>query len=226
VLTALVAFTAVAIVLTITPGLDTMLVLRTAIGSGARVGLLAGLGVALGCYLWGVATAAGLTALLAASELAFTILRIAGAAYLVWLGGRALWNARKRKAAATPEAKDGEQQPPQGAGAGAGVGAGVGIGALAAIRNGFLTNLLNPKIGVFYMTLLPQFVPPGRSVFWTTLALVTIHNVLGMLWFTLLTSAARTMRHRLTRPNVKRRIEQLTGVAFLGFGVQLATQAK
>ena len=211
-LTALLAFTAVAVVLTITPGLDTMLVLRTAIGAGPRVGLLAGLGIGLGCYVWGVATAVGLTALLAASELAFTILRIAGAVYLTWLGGRALWNARKRKAS------DGEQgapaEPPP------------ALGALAAIRNGFLTNLLNPKIGVFYMTLLPQFVPPGRSVFWTTLALVTIHNVLGMLWFGLLTSAARTMRHRLSRPNVKRRIEQLSGVAFLGFGVQLATQAK
>jgi threonine/homoserine/homoserine lactone efflux protein len=210
VLTALLAFTAVAVVLTITPGLDTMLVLRTAIGAGPRVGLLAGLGIGLGCYVWGVATAVGLTALLAASELAFTILRIAGAAYLVWLGGRALWNARKRKAT-TPETDD--APPPS-------------LGALAAIRNGFLTNLLNPKIGVFYMTLLPQFVPPGRSEFWTTLALVTIHNVLGMLWFGLLASAARTMRHRLSRPNVKRRIEQLTGLAFLGFGVQLATQAK
>jgi threonine/homoserine/homoserine lactone efflux protein len=210
VLTALLTFTAVAVVLTITPGLDTMLVLRTAIGAGARVGLLAGLGIGLGCYVWGVATAVGLTALLAASELAFTVLRIAGAAYLVWLGGRALWNARKR-GATTPEADD---APP------------TRVGALAAIRNGFLTNLLNPKIGVFYMTLLPQFVPPGRSVFWTTLALVTIHNVLGMLWFGLLTSAARTMRHRLTRPNVKRRIEQASGIAFLGFGVQLATQAK
>ncbi|GAB3403105.1 LysE family translocator [Flindersiella endophytica] len=215
-LTALLAFTAVAVVLTITPGLDTMLVLRTAIGAGPRVGLLAGLGIGLGCYAWGAATAVGLTALLAASELAFTVLRIAGAAYLVWLGGRALWNARKRKAA-TPEAEadaDAQDAPPP------------STSALAAIRNGFLTNLLNPKIGVFYMTLLPQFVPPGRSVFWTTLTLVTIHNVLGMLWFGLLTSAARTMRHRLSRPNVKRRIEQLSGVAFLGFGVQLATQAK
>jgi threonine/homoserine/homoserine lactone efflux protein len=183
VLTALLAFTAVAVVLTITPGLDTMLVLRTAIGAGPRVGLLAGLGIGLGCYVWGVATA----------------------------GGRALWNARKRKAT-TPETDDAPPPP--------------SLGALAAIRNGFLTNLLNPKIGVFYMTLLPQFVPPGRSVFWTTLALVTIHNVLGMLWFGLLASAARTMRHRLSRPNVKRRIEQLTGLAFLGFGVQLATQAK
>jgi threonine/homoserine/homoserine lactone efflux protein len=216
VLTALLAFTAVAVVLTITPGLDTMLVLRTAIGAGPRVGLLAGLGIGLGCYVWGVATAVGLTALLAASELAFTILRIAGAAYLVWLGGRALWNARKRKATAAGGGEQAELDaaPP------------AGLGALAAIRNGFLTNLLNPKIGVFYMTLLPQFVPPGRSVFWTTLALVTIHNVLGMLWFGLLASAARTMRHRLSRPNVKRRIEQLTGLAFLGFGVQLATQAK
>lgn len=210
-LTALLTFTAVAVVLTITPGLDTMLVLRTAIGSGPRVGLLAGLGIALGCYAWGLATAVGLTALLAASELAFTILRIAGAGYLCWLGTRALWNAR-RPAQSQPEPAQPDEHP--------------NPGRLAAVRTGFLTNLLNPKVGVFYMTLLPQFVPPGQSVFWTTLALVTIHNALGMLWFGLLTSATAAVRRGLTRPNVKRRLEQLTGLVFVGFGVQLAAQTR
>ncbi|MFI6515822.1 LysE family translocator [Spirillospora sp. NPDC050679] len=203
-LSACLAFALVAALVTVTPGLDTMLVLRATVASGRRTGMLAGAGVALGCLAWALASAVGLTALLAASELAFDVLRVAGAAYLLWLGGRALWTARRRTGDAPAEEAAG---PP---------------GGLAALRTGFVTNLLNPKIGVFYMSLLPQFVPDGASVFWTSMAFALIHAAQGLLWFGLLVGVAGAARRTLARPEVKRRIQQATGVAFIGFAVKLA----
>lgn len=206
-LTACLTFAAVAALVTITPGLDTMLVLRTAVAGGRRVGFLAGIGIGAGCLAWAVAGAVGLTAVLAASRFAFDALRLAGACYLLWLGGQALWHARggghRRRSSA-----DSADTP---------------ISGRAAFRTGFVTNLLNPKIGVFYMSLLPQFVPDGASVLWTSLLFAVIHDIEGMLWFTLIVFAAVTARRTLTRPTVKRRLQQLTGIAFIGFGLRLAT---
>src|SRR5262245_49342844 len=125
-LTSVVAFAAVAALLTITPGVDTMLVLRTAAVRGRRAALLAGLGVCVGCLGGAAASALGITALLAASRLAFDVLRIAGAVYLVWLGVRAF-----------------RQQEPGESVAGARAG---------TFRVGLTTNLLNPKVGVFYLS--------------------------------------------------------------------------
>ncbi|MES9541641.1 MULTISPECIES: LysE family translocator [unclassified Actinomadura] len=204
-LTACLAFAAVAALVTITPGLDTMLVLRTTVTSGRRTGYLAATGVASGCLCWALASAAGLTALLAASRIAFDVLRGAGACYLLWLGGQALWRARRasQDTAGTPDAD---------------------LSGTAALRTGFTTNLLNPKIGVFYMSLLPQFVPDGASVFWTSMLFAAIHAVQGLLWFALVVGAAGAARRALARPAVKRRIQQVTGLAFIGFGVRLAVE--
>jgi threonine/homoserine/homoserine lactone efflux protein len=204
-LTACLTFAAVAALVTITPGLDTMLVLRTALASGRRVGFLAGVGIGSGCLAWAVAGAVGLTAVLAASRFAFDALRIAGACYLLWLGGQALWQARRRTADAASDQPD------------------TRISGRTALRTGFVTNLLNPKIGVFYMSLLPQFVPHGASVLWTSLLFAVIHDAEGLLWFALIVFAASAARRTLTRPEVRRRLQQLTGIAFIGFGLRLAT---
>ncbi|MFF0577845.1 LysE family translocator [Streptosporangium saharense] len=208
-LTAVLAFTAVALVLTVSPGPDTVIVLRTTVASGRRAGLLAGAGVILGCYVWGVATALGLTALLAASDLAYTAVRIAGAAYLTWLGARALWNSR-------PGAETRQERPE----------AELATGPWKAMRAGFVTNLLNPKVGVIYMTLLPQFVPHDAAVLPTTLLLVTVHNLLGIAWFALVVTAAHAVRGGLARPSVRRHMERLTGLVFVGFGIRLAAEAR
>ncbi|MBA8952100.1 LysE family translocator [Actinomadura namibiensis] len=203
-LTACLAFAAVAALVTVTPGLDTMLVLRATVTGGRRTGLLAGLGVALGCLTWALASAVGLTALLAASRLAFDVLRVAGAAYLLWLGGRALWTARRGRAAGEAGTADAPMSWRE------------------ALRTGFTTNLLNPKIGVFYMSLLPQFVPQGASMFWTSMLFAAIHAVQGLLWFGLLAAVAGAARRVLGRPAVRRRLQQVMGVAFIGFGLKLA----
>ncbi|NVI91468.1 LysE family translocator [Actinomadura sp. BRA 177] len=199
--TACLAFAAMAALLTITPGVDTMLVLRGTVTGGRRTGLLASCGVVTGLVCWAMTSAVGLTALLAASRLAFDVLRVAGACYLLWLGGRALWNARRPSTTEVPEAR---------------------FSGLTAFRTGLTTNVLNPKVGVFYMSLLPQFVPDGASVFWTSMLFAVIHAAESLLWLALIVCAAGAARRALSRPTVKRRLQQLTGTAFLAFGLRLA----
>jgi RhtB (resistance to homoserine/threonine) family protein len=199
----LTAFAAFAAVLTVTPGLDTMLVLRTSAMVGRRAGFAAVLGILLGCLVWAVASALGVTAVLAASRLAFDALRIAGAAYLFWLGARALWRARR----ARPEAPEPETRR---------------LGAATAFRIGLTSNLLNPKVGVFYLSVMPQFLPAGVDPLAGSLALGAVHVLEGLVWLSLLVLAVGRARRWLTRPTVRRRLEQLTGVVFLGFGVRLA----
>jgi threonine/homoserine/homoserine lactone efflux protein len=201
VLTAALAFAAVAALVTITPGLDTVLVLRTTVSSGRRAGYLAGVGIGTGCLLWAAASAAGLTAVLAASRFAFDALRLAGACYLLGLGVRALWDART----IDPQTGDGPR-----------------ISGRAALRQGLTTNLLNPKIGVFYMSLLPQFMPHDAPVFWTSLLFAAIHDVEGVIWFGLIVLAAGAARRTLARPSVGRALRRLTGLAFIAFGIRLA----
>ncbi|HEX2763255.1 MAG TPA: LysE family translocator [Allosphingosinicella sp.] len=201
ILPSLVAFTAAAALLTVTPGLDTALVLRTATADGARRAFAAGLGICLGCLAWGVATAFGLGLLLRASSFAYTALRWTGAAYLLWLGVHLLMRPRG--------AFDTEAVAPRAEGS-------------AWFRRGFLTNLLNPKVGIFYMSFLPQFIPPGADVAFFTLLLATVHALLGLAWFALLVVATRPLAMALRRPALVRTLDRVTGGLFLLFGLRLA----
>ena len=209
----LAAFAVFAAVLTVTPGLDTMLVLRTAAVVGRRAGLAAVLGILLGCLVWALAGALGVTAILTASRLAFDALRIAGAIYLCWLGARALWLARRHRTVRA--AMVDEPASPKAAGP---------TGAWAAFRTGLTTNLLNPKVGVFYLSVMPQFLPAGVDPLAGSLALGAIHVLEGLIWLSLVVAVVGRVRGWLTRPAVKRRLEQVTGVVFLGFGVRLALE--
>ena len=198
--TALIAFVLAAGLLTVTPGIDTALVLRTAGVEGARKAALAGLGIALGCLAWGVFVALGLGLLLQASELAYTILRWAGAAYLVWLGIKLIRSRREGLIEADAEKTDGG----------------------AWLRRGLLTNLLNPKVGIFYVSFLPQFIPAGADVQSTTILLAAIHAGLGLAWFGALILATRPIAAALRRPGTVRLLDRLTGGLFLMFGARLA----
>ncbi len=220
----LLAFTLFAAVLAITPGLDTFLVLRTTAAGGRAAGFAAVVGIGLGCLVWAVASAIGITAILAASRVAFEVLRIAGVAYLCWLGGRALWFARRR----SPSMEGALHGPKTDAGGPSlsadPVAVGEQWGSGRALRTGLTTNLLNPKVGVFYLSVLPQFLPDGVNPLVGSLALAGIHVVEGFLWLTLVVLAVNRAKGWLTRPNVRRRLEQLTGVVFLGFGLRLALE--
>ncbi|HEX8643697.1 MAG TPA: LysE family translocator [Allosphingosinicella sp.] len=198
----LLAFTLAAALMTVTPGLDTALVLRTAAVEGARRAWFAGLGIALGCIAWGAIVAGGLGMLLAASELAYAALKWAGAAYLLYLGLRLLLSRREEFVG--------------------GADAAPGLSAAAWFRRGLLTNLLNPKIGVFYVSFLPQFVPAGASVPATTLLLAAIHAGLGLAWFAALILATRPVAAALRRPRTIRLLDRATGIVFLLFAGRLA----
>ncbi|MBS0332077.1 MAG: LysE family translocator [Proteobacteria bacterium] len=199
---ALAAFSVAAGILTVTPGLDTALVLRTAAVEGPRRAAMAAAGIAVGCLIWGGAVALGLAALLQASALAFTALKWAGAAYLVWLGIGLILRPRDRFDV--------------------GQGAASGSGDIGSLRKGLLTNLLNPKIGVFYISFLPQFLPAGVAPGPFIFLLAGLHVLMSFVWFAILIRATRPISAWLQRAAVVRWLDRVTGGVFLGFGVNLA----
>lgn len=208
--------------LTLTPGLDTALVLRTAaLGHRARAwGVV--LGIQTGTLVWGVVSSLGVTAVLTASHLAYTALRWAGAVYLVWMGARIVLSTLRRRAGAAdadPAGRTGSAGPvgPDGPTKDAGAG-----GFRAGWRQGTVTNLLNPKVGAFYMAVLPQFVPAGGSQLTTGLLLAGVHIVLGSLWSGVLIAFARSLRGTLRRPSARRVLDRISGTVIAAFGVRLA----
>lgn len=196
----LLAFTFAATLLALTPGLDTALVLRTAAVEGKREGLRAALGINAGCLLWGAAVAFGLGALIAVSELAFNALKYCGAAYLAWLGLNLL--LRPRHSLAPVETR--------------------GRAETNWFLKGMLGNLLNPKVGVFYVSFLPQFIPQGQPLVAWTFGLVGIHVAIGLLWSLALIGATRPLAGVLRREKVIRWMDRTTGTVFLLFAARLA----
>ncbi|TCM19431.1 threonine/homoserine/homoserine lactone efflux protein [Novosphingobium sp. PhB165] len=209
-LSLLLAFVVAATVLTITPGVDTAMVLRSATVEGRRAAVFAALGILLGCLIWGAAVALGLGALLRASELAYTVVKFVGAGYLLWLGAKLVL------------------RPRQTLDAGAG-GMPTGKRGTGAFLQGFLTNMLNPKVGVFYVTFLPQFVPHSVSgstgVAGYTFFLACLHVLLTVVWFAALIAAAAPLGRFLRRPGAVKTLDRLTGGVFVGFGVKLAVSS-
>lgn len=209
---ALFAFSIAAALLTITPGLDTALVLRTAAVEGSRRAALAGAGICCGLFGWAFAVSIGLGALLAVSRLAYDVLRIAGACYLIYLGAKIFF----RKAAPLVDATvEGSEQSRSGD---------ANVGASWWFARGFLTNILNPKVGVFYVTFLPQFIPGGVGVTSFSLLLASIHVAEGILWFVILISATSLLSKWLRRPRVAKMIDRVTGAVLFGFGAALALE--
>ena len=198
---AILGFSLAAGLATVTPGLDTALVLRAAAAEGRQRGMQAALGIALGCLVWGLAVSAGLGALLSISRLAYDTLRIAGALYVLWLGGRMLAAAFRGPAPAEELAAPDAPR--------------------SWLLRGFLTNLLNPKVGVFYVTLLPLFVPVGVNVTGFSMVLATIHAAEAIAWFALLTALMGSLAGWIQRRGVTRALDGITGSVLIAFGVGL-----
>ncbi|MEV1243989.1 LysE family translocator [Nonomuraea sp. NPDC050022] len=192
------SFAAVVALLTITPGLDTALILRTSLLSGRRPAWGVVLGIQLGTLSWGLLTAVGLSTLLAASQLAYDVLRWAGAAYLVWMGIRML----------VTKASTQEGSPETGFGSG--------------FRRGLFTNLLNPKVGAFYVAMLPQFIPADAPHAAMGLLLAGVHVAEGLVWSTVLVGFAALMSGALRTPAVRRLLDRVTGIVIVAFGLRLA----
>jgi len=196
----LIAFTLAATLLTVTPGLDTALILRTSAVEGRKQGLRAALGINAGCLLWGAAVAFGLGALIAVSELAYDILKYCGAAYLAWLGVNMLLRPRQSLAPAEAEGRP----------------------AANWFLKGMMGNLLNPKVGIFYVSFLPQFIPQGQPLIAWTFGLVGIHVLLGLVWAVGLISATHSFADILRKGNVIKWMDRVTGMVFVLFAARLA----
>ncbi|MEN4770594.1 LysE family translocator [Duffyella gerundensis] len=196
----LLTFSLAAVLLTLTPGLDTALILRTATTEGKNQAIQAALGINTGCLLWGVAIAFGLGSVVAVSELAYDILKYCGAAYLGWLGVCMLVRPRKQLIVADASNKT----------------------ASNWFLKGVLGNALNPKVGIFYVSFLPQFIPQGHSPVIWTFGLVTIHITMGIVWSLMLIGATRPQASLLRKEKVIRWLDRTTGLVFLLFAARLA----
>ena len=214
----LVAFVGVAALLTVLPGADMALVTRNVLALGRRRTMLTILGIGAGCLIHATASALGLSAILATSARAYETVKLVGAAYLVWIGVQGIRNARDGRSGDTSPSF-GEtatvSQPrrpaaPQPRSSG------------HPFTQGFLTNILNPKVALFYLTFLPQFIPAGAPVLRTSLLLAMIHNALGFAWLSIYARFVDRLRSALTRPVVKAWLERVTGGALVLLGARLA----
>ena len=201
----LAAFIVVAGLLTITPGADMALVMRHALGGGTRPAFFASLGICLGTLIWGAASALGVSVVFARSAFAFAVLKYVGGGYLVYLGARALISTTKG-------AKDAKET----------TNLRVFHGQWKAFAQGLFTNLLNPKVAVFYVTFLPQFVVPDRPVLSQSVFLAAMHVVMGLIWLTIYARFIDRMAAVLLTERVKRRMEAATGAVLMALGIRLA----
>jgi len=223
------AFAGAAILLAIAPGPATAVLLRQTIRHGRRRGIATVAGIEAGVLFWAVAAAVGLSALLAASSVAYTALRFAGAIVLIGLGVQALTRSRREHdntelddaaagtlataAGALATAAGAVDRPP---------GADNSRDARRAFRAGLLTNMANPKAGVFAISFLPQFIPRDDPVLPTGLLLAAVWVLCDGSWYLALTAVVHAARRIFARGSTRRRLEALSGVALVGFGVRLA----
>lgn len=205
--THLLVFIGVAAIVIVVPGPDTAVVTKNVLVHGRRTALGTSLGVSAGLSVWTLAAAVGVASVVRASAVAFTVLKLIGALYLVWLGLQAL------RAAGHPDA-----------GLLAPAGQRRAMGALGGFRQGFLSDLANPKIGIFFTSLLPQFVSPGHSVLLPFLALGAVFVVMTVLWLVAYCLVAARAATTLQRPRVKAAMDRLTGVVLIALGLRLAIE--
>ena len=201
----LAGFVAVATLVVVTPGPDMTLVARNTFAGGRISGLATSAGTCSGLFVHATAAALGLSAVLLASSQAFTAVKLAGAAYLIYLGIRTIIGAgrdassREREKATDP---------------------------WAAYRQGVLTNVLNPKVAVFFLSLLPQFVDPGPGFTWRLLLLSGLFIAMGLVWLTVYTLSLHAIGAFVGRRAVRTVIETVTGGVLLVLGVRLALQRR
>jgi len=204
----LVPFLGMVAVLTVTPGPDMLLVLRNGLRAGSHVAWCTGLGCCLGIAGHATAAVLGLSAVLAASAAAYTVVKVAGAAYLAYLGVKMLLAARK-PAIETEATK----ALPAG-----------GLAPVEAFRQGLLTNLLNPKIALLFLTLLPQFVGDGEPRLRTTATLAALFLVIAVVWWRAFTLLLGPVGRALRSPRSRRTLDAVAGTLLVGIGVRVAVE--
>lgn len=209
----LAAFLAVAVVVIVTPGPDTALTIRNTLLGGRRSGVLTAVGVSGGQAAWTVATSAGVSAILVASEPALVAVRMLGAAYLVFLGGQALYGAFFA----------GERRPEEDLLAGR---SGRRLGPRRALRQGVISNLTNPKMAAFFPALLPQFAAGPEAAFPGLMVLGLLFSTMTLVWLTGYAVAVARAGDLLRRPRIRRSLEAITGAVLVGLGLRLAAEQR
>jgi RhtB (resistance to homoserine/threonine) family protein len=204
------AFLGVALVVILSPGPDTVLVTKNALLHGRRAGLGTAFGVNAGLLLWTIAAALGVAALVRESAVAFTVLKLAGALYLIWLGLHALRAAWRRSGYGLDRANPARER--------------LGLGG--GFRQGVLSNLGNPKIAVFFTSLLPQFVSGHGSLLAPFLLLGTLFVLITLAWLCGYALVAVRISALLTRPRVKAALDGVTGAVLVGLGIRLALERR
>ncbi|MBI3513822.1 MAG: LysE family translocator [Proteobacteria bacterium] len=202
------AFLGISVLVIVTPGPDTAMTIRNALLGGRAGGIATALGVALGQAIWALATSAGMVALLVASEPVFEAVKLAGAAYLVYLGGHALIGAlrpgRIAEAAIAPRR----------------------LRPASAFRQGVISDLGNPKMAVFFSSLLPQFVPAGDAMFEGLVVLGLVFCVMTFAWLAVYAVVVARAGDVLRRPRVRRAIEGVTGAVLIALGLRLTAEQR
>lgn len=200
---ALLSFAAVALLMTLVPGVDTALILRSAVVRSKSDAFVAALGICAGVFTWGAVAAAGASAVLAASQLAYQILTYLGAAYLVFLGGQMIYRSLRHKELEAAKVD-------------------VPASKWRAFGTGLVTNLLNPKIGVFYIAVIPQFTPADVNALLMGVGLAAVHVVLTLMWAIVLIAGASLAGKWLSTPRAVSWMDRITGTVLIGFGVKVA----
>ena len=205
------AFLGVSVLVIVTPGQDTALTIRNALLGGRRGGIFTAVGVSTGQAVWALATSVGVAALLRASEPAFLAVKLAGAAYLVFLGVQALLGALRPHRFAHRAAGDSWSRR---------------VTARTALRQGVISNLGNPKMAVFFTSLLPQFTTSGHASFLGLLLLGLLFSLMTLVWLTSYSFAVAKAGDVLRRPAIRGWLDGLTGAVLVGLGLRLATERR
>ena len=205
----LIAFLGISALLVVTPGPDMAMVTKNALRLGRHGAMLTTLGIVSAILVHTTAAAFGLAMLLRTEAGVFTVVRLCGAAYLLYLGLQALWSSVRSGEHLADATVDTATPVPERSG-------------LSAYRQGFLSAMLNPKLLVFFATFLPQFVEPGRPALPQMLALGLVFDLLGLIWLTSYGLFVTRMRDFFRSPRVRRRMERATGAILVALAGRLA----
>ena len=203
----LLGFIALSALTICTPGPDTALTIRNSLAGGRQGGVFTGIGVAIGLLIWTGATSIGVIGILVASARAFELLKLVGAAYLIYLGLQSLHGALRRSEA--HEAR----------------GATGAVTRFGALRQGLANDLANPKIAAFFPSLLPQFVSGHSGVGFQVLLLGVLFSAMTLLWLTLYAVLIGRLRAWFQRDRVRRALDAISGTVLIAFGVRLAASS-
>jgi RhtB (resistance to homoserine/threonine) family protein len=200
-------FVLMCIFLIILPGPDTAIATKNTLTVGRSGGLKTALGTCCALLIHTSAAVLGLSAIIVKSALLFSVFKYVGAVYLIYLGVKTLWSLKKREEAASVEMNTDKQ-----------------FENTSCFKQGFLTNILNPKVAVFFLTFLPQFVDPGSNTFIPFLIMGITYTVLTSVWFLLYVYLINQISAFMKRPKAQNMIEGITGTILIGFGIKLALE--